>query len=69
MKATIELKANQSEVVKSGAKKEASKAARVPRENAGEWEWKNHAPTANESKEKVFKGKTYVHCKFHKNMQ
>jgi hypothetical protein len=69
MKAAIDLEANQSKIVKAGAKKEASKAARTPRENAGEWEWKNRAPAANKSKEKVFKGKTYVHCKFHKNTQ
>ena len=68
MKAAIELDANQAEVEKSGKKKD-TKAARTPCENAGEWEWKNHAPSANEPKEKVFKGKTYVHCKFHKNTQ
>ena len=68
MKAAIELEAHQTEVKKPGKKKD-SKPTRTPRENAGEWDWKNHAPTANESKEKVFKGKTYVHCKFHKNTQ
>jgi hypothetical protein len=69
MKAAIDLEANQSKIVKGGAKKDASKAACTPRENAGKWEWKNHAPAGNESKEKVFKGKTSVHCKFHKNTQ
>jgi hypothetical protein len=60
MKAAIELDANQAEVEKPGKKKDA-KAPCTPCENAGEWEWKNHPPTANESKEKTFKGKTYVH--------
>jgi hypothetical protein len=39
------------------------------RPNEGEWAWKNKAPGANEPKEKTFKGKTYVACKFHKNTQ
>jgi hypothetical protein len=54
MKAAIDLEANQSEIIKAGAKKEGKKAVCTPRENAGEWDWKNHAPTANEPKEKVF---------------
>ena len=66
MKAAIDLEAKQTEVEKPTKKKNGNKA---PRENGGEWEWKNHAPAANEPKEKEFKGKTYIHCKFHKNTQ
>jgi hypothetical protein len=70
MKTAIELEANQMEVEKA-AKKKDTKLSRggSPRENTGEWDWKNHAPTASEPKKKIFKGKTYVHCKFHKNTQ
>ena len=71
MKAAIDLEANQTELEKTQKKKNGAKASRSgnPRENNGKWDWKNHAPTANEPKEKEFKGKTYEHCKFHRNTQ
>ena len=40
-----------------------------PRTNEGEWAWKNVAPVGNEPREKTFKNKVYVPCKFHKNTQ
>ena len=39
------------------------------RTNEGEWAWKNIAPVGNEPREKTFKNKVYVACKFHKNTQ
>ena len=33
--------------------------------DAGEWEWKNIAPTGSQPKEKTFKNKVYIYCMFH----
>ena len=49
-----------------GGKADTPKADRA---NVGEWAWKNVAPVGNEPREKTFKNKVYVACKFHKNTQ
>jgi hypothetical protein len=33
--------------------------------DAGEWAWKNVAPTGSQPKEKTFKNKVHIHCMFH----
>jgi hypothetical protein len=56
-----------------GVKADTPKADRTgpaaARANVGEWAWKNVAPFGNEPREKTFKNKVYVACKFHKNTQ
>jgi hypothetical protein len=34
--------------------------------HSGEWEWKNHVPSGNDTKHKKFKGKDYYCCPMHK---
>jgi hypothetical protein len=53
----------------TGKERKAGKPGGGQRPNEGEWAWKNKALGASEPKEKTFKGKTYVACKFHKNTQ
>jgi hypothetical protein len=58
------------EVKNPGAGKAGGRGAgKTVRENVGEWEWKNHAPKPGEPTEKMFKGRLYIACKFHKNTQ
>lgn len=46
------------------------KASHGPRpKEEGDWAWKNTAPTGNQPKEKTFKNKVYIACKFHKSTQ
>jgi hypothetical protein len=64
------IEANPAEVVtKSPGSGKGKGAGKNPRENVGEWEWKNHTPAPGEPKEKTFKGRVYVTCKFHKGTQ
>jgi len=39
------------------------------RKNEGEWAWKNIAPSGSQSKTKSFKGRDYVACPFHGEVQ
>jgi hypothetical protein len=48
---------------------DANRSRHVPRQNNGEWAWKNVAPVGNQPREKTFKNKVYVACKSHKNTQ
>jgi hypothetical protein len=62
----------QADANKSGGGKADTPRAdrtRPTRTNEGEWAWKNIAPVGNEPREKTFKNKVYVACKFHKNTQ
>ena len=52
-----------------GGKADTPTRTRTARTNEGEWAWKNIAPVGNEPREKTFKNKVYVACKFHKNTQ
>jgi hypothetical protein len=74
MALSASITAQQAELDKKGTTgstggKSAPARTKATRLNEGEWAWKNIAPVGNEPREKSFKNKVYVACKFHKNTQ